>query len=422
MAVDVTQKLRDCNDYLKNTTFTFLDKAGNNEPALFLWVVVHKAARVAEAFYQEIIARQKHYSEHKTERGGLPEEATCFANRLENLKQCSQLLKTAASALQSEREKLTDEVLTELLPIVDKTSYESVVSTIQAVQKQLDEHYIKSWSNFAGTTWSLGKYVEWFSSRALQEIAAAPQSKKNETEEFSKVLEAVNQNDQSKILFINQGLKIKQALPSEIKTAKDALDWLEKTGHAASLTYADFTDFKEMTEEDLKRLFSLSPNLTHLLIAPYEMKALPDLPKTLLELDCSCGSLESLPKQLPTTLRKLSCSNNSLKELPPLHQIPLEELCCGHCPLETLASLPNTLKNLFCAGCPLSQGFGEKLPDLLEKMNCSGCQLLQGLPEQLPSALRYFNCAGCGQIQKLPSIPEGCEAFLPKTLKQEVSN
>ena len=66
----------------------------------------------------------------------------------------------------------------------------------------------------------------------------------------------------AKILSINRGLYLKKALPSSIKTAQAALEWLKRDEKACRfLTYGNFIGFPDIQNETIKQLIAVCPNL-----------------------------------------------------------------------------------------------------------------------------------------------------------------
>jgi Leucine-rich repeat (LRR) protein len=86
---------------------------------------------------------------------------------------------------------------------------------------------------------------------------------------------------------------------------------------------------------------------------------LPNLPQTLIRLDCYNNQLTSLPN-LPPNLIYLSCYNNQLTSLPNLPPT-LTRLICFDNKLTILPNLPPTLISLGCSGNQLIYLYDSKI-------------------------------------------------------------
>ena len=73
------------------------------------------------------------------------------------------------------------------------------------------------------------------------------------------------------------------------------------------------------------------------------------MPNILVILDCNNNQLKQLPNLQNTNLEMLNCSNNQLTSLPELPN-SIVRLDCENNQLTTLPELPNSLNNLFCRG------------------------------------------------------------------------
>lgn len=166
---------------------------------------------------------------------------------------------------------------------------------------------------------------------------------------------------------INQGMPLKTVLPPRIRTAKEAIAWLKiNISDSKLLKHADFREFHDFTDNDLKELIELCPNLTHLYLKSHNLTKIETLPTNLQVLDCSyCENLNDLP-ELPATLRILDCSGCHPFELPKLPE-GLQELYCISCPIVIFPELTATLKKLHCRGCPLDQESKERIVGWKEK-------------------------------------------------------
>ena len=135
------------------------------------------------------------------------------------------------------------------------------------------------------------------------------------------------------------------------------------------------------------------------------MTSLPDLPSSLLELDCWANQLTSLP-DLPSSLLELDCWDNQLTSLPDLPN-SLVTLRCWENQLTNLPDLPSSLEVLYCRDNQLTSL--PRLPSSLRSLGCERNQLT-GLPD-LPSSLLELDCGG-NQLTSLPALPNSLERLL----------
>lgn len=115
----------------------------------------------------------------------------------------------------------------------------------------------------------------------------------------------------AKILSINRGLSLNDALPPSIKTAQAALEWLKRDEEACKfLTYGNFIGFPDIQNETIKQLIAVCPKLEILGLESAEMTSIEQLPPLLrgLILD-ECPQLQSLPP-LPSTLKRVNIVNS----------------------------------------------------------------------------------------------------------------
>jgi hypothetical protein len=164
-----TALLRECNEYLRTNNFAFLNAKAEPETPINLWSALHKAAIVARSLHDDIAKSQQHYHNNRDKRTGLPDEAAIFSKRFANLKDFE---KSERAALEFLVKKSADcnnlVVLDEFVPIVDVASLGKAIRKIRKVLSDLNDNYLISHSNFFGTTWTLGKYIEWFEDRSKQ--------------------------------------------------------------------------------------------------------------------------------------------------------------------------------------------------------------------------------------------------------------
>jgi hypothetical protein len=93
------------------------------------------------------------------------------------------------------------------------------------------------------------------------------------------------------------------------------------------------------TRTDIIRHIMIQWASTTLYCYGNQLKALPELPKSLTTLDCSGNQLKALP-ELPKSLTTLYCSGNQLKALP---------------------ELPKSLTTLYCSGNQLKETHLQKI-------------------------------------------------------------
>jgi len=96
----------------------------------------------------------------------------------------------------------------------------------------------------------------------------------------------------------------------------------------------------------LTELPELPDSLIYLDCSYNNLKKLPVLPNSLIYLNCSCNNLIELPN-LPNSLTHLNCNNNNLRELPKLPNSLISLICYSNNLIE-LPDLPNSLTHLYC--------------------------------------------------------------------------
>ena len=183
--------------------------------------------------------------------------------------------------------------------------------------------------------------------------------------------------------------------------------------------FEDFNFKVSYTVNSKKFANRLPINLTCVTFELKNMKTLPYLPESLLELNCCSIKLKTLP-ELPKQLQILKCSNNELLKLPDLPPT-LESLYCDSNRLTSLPALPDSLRILSCESNPL-RVLPSLLPDLyrlhcknteitclptlpksLGILDCSN-NIIKVLPE-LPPTLDFLWCENC-HLTDLPTLPE----------------
>lgn len=158
-----------------------------------------------------------------------------------------------------------------------------------------------------------------------------------------------------------------------------------------------------------KKLTQLPPlcrftKLLQLSVCFNDLTELPELPASLIFLDCFNNKITSLPS-LPKTLKYLMCNNNLLTSLPPLPE-NLEKLYCEGNRLTQLPILPNNLCYLNCARNELVRL--PLLPNALKELYCSN-NTITVLPELLPNLL-VLDCEHT-LITRLSWLPDTLDDF-----------
>jgi hypothetical protein len=125
---------------------------------------------------------------------------------------------------------------------------------------------------------------------------------------------------------------------------------------------------------------------------------LPNLPSSLLRLECQYNQLTFLPL-LPGTLISINCNDNLLTSLPAL-PTSLINLSVSNNQLSSLPSLPQGLQQLSCY-----KNFLTTLPNLSDSLRYFSCaeNLITSLPS-LPTSLDFLNC-GLNPLISLPTLP-----------------
>ena len=142
-------------------------------------------------------------------------------------------------------------------------------------------------------------------------------------------------------------------------------------------------EFKQIINNvNLKKLPDLPKSLIELKCSGNNCIKLPDLPNLLTHLVCVYGKLIELPN-LPNSLTSLACYGNKLIKLPNLPNL-LEFLCCEKNNLTELPNLPNSLRHLDCSKNNLKEL--PNLPNSLEYLICFNNKLTE-LPD-LPNSLK----------------------------------
>lgn len=204
---------------------------------------------------------------------------------------------------------------------------------------------------------------------------------------------------------------------SGVKTSEEAIDYII----AHDLEVADLRNFKDVTDAQLKKLFSSGKKIDHLLISSAQnITKLPDECKNLQTLDChNCSNLTTLPDRMEvaTSLKLGFCKNitklpNGMSELNKLHcqyceltEIPegMHRLKTFHGPGNRFTCLPEdmpNLKRLCCAQNPCLKAIPENLIKL-EDLDISECPLLIEIPKKF-SMLKHLTLINCHLITQIP--------------------
>lgn len=130
-----------------------------------------------------------------------------------------------------------------------------------------------------------------------------------------------------------------------------------------------------------------------------KLRVLPLLPNSLEELYCSFCELTELPR-LPPTLKIIGCADNKLTQLPMLPHTLKKLRCNNNLLTELPALLPTSLVYLGCSSNQLTEL--PELPPTLKILECDNNELTE-LPA-LPPTLEELSCSG-NQIKKITNIP-----------------
>lgn len=214
--------------------------------------------------------------------------------------------------------------------------------------------------------------------------------------------------------FINQLLAVN---PNKRLTAKEALkdNWIlgiETEYYISNGIYTLFNSQAKNIDAFPKNIDSISitkckivslpplPKIKILsLIGNTDLEYLPDLPDTLVKLNCKgCKNLRKIPK-LPSSLKLLDVTEcSSLTYLPDLSK-SLEDLICTLCvKLEKLPSLPVSLITLTCNTCNFK--YLPELPPKLELLEVNKCKNLIKIPK-LPKSLIELKCDYCENLEEI---------------------
>ena len=163
----------------------------------------------------------------------------------------------------------------------------------------------------------------------------------------------------------------------------------------------DSKNNKEIMEYILQNLYKYT-NLKKFICSNYifQSSKLPELPNSLIELDCSKCNLKELPENLPISLQEINCSFNIITRLPEELPKGLINLNCSDNRLNELPKLPNTLRDLDC--CYNSLNKLPELPITLRYIDCN-FNFLNELPK-LPNKLKYLDCCD-NSLNELPQLP-----------------
>jgi Leucine-rich repeat (LRR) protein len=146
-------------------------------------------------------------------------------------------------------------------------------------------------------------------------------------------------------------------------------------------------------------------NLTNLRCDWCDLVAIPVLPPNVTEFNCSNNPMDALSEPLPQGLLTLICCNCYLERLPELPN-SLLHLECEHNVIRELPSLPTGLRNLLCVD-NMIEGLPE-LPNSLLELECDHNEIRE-LPA-LPDGIETVNCS-FNHIRELPALPDSLEDF-----------
>ena len=129
-----------------------------------------------------------------------------------------------------------------------------------------------------------------------------------------------------------------------------------------------------------------SLNITSIDLYKKGLKVLPELPKTLISLECNQNFLKELPK-LPNKLEHINCTDNEIQYLKDLPQ-SLKTMYFGFNEIKYIDKLPDGLVELYIHNNDLT--YLPKLPSTLQDLGC-GDNNLKRLPD-LPDSIKWFCC------------------------------
>ena len=150
---------------------------------------------------------------------------------------------------------------------------------------------------------------------------------------------------------------------------------------------------------DLEGISNFS-SLVSLNVSDNELKVLPKLPPNLKTLRCTNNKLTVLPN-LPASLTILTCDNNRLSSLPTLPK-SLKQLNCSLNNLASLPELPRTIEGFYCSYNQITV-----LPALSASLTDMGCanNNISELPT-LPKNLILLSCFNNPSLKCLPTLPD----------------
>jgi len=119
------------------------------------------------------------------------------------------------------------------------------------------------------------------------------------------------------------------------------------------------------------------------------------------ELDCSLSFLHDLPK-LPKELKRLICTDNYIEIYKNLPKTLIEFDCSGDYEVKEISKLPKRLEILKCSDCDQLTNL-PKFPETLVELDCSNCQRLSKLPK-LPEKLEILDVSGT-VLSPFPKLP-----------------
>jgi hypothetical protein len=158
----------------------------------------------------------------------------------------------------------------------------------------------------------------------------------------------------------------KSGLPGPLLLSGLAIDHIPYIPSNATHLFCDFTEITSIPELPPSIIYLNCSNNLHL-------TKLPILPEKLEILFCKNTNVESLP-DLPQSLLKLNCSNTEIKILPPFNKNKnLTEIYCNESPISLMGDLPPCIKVFSCANCPIK--CLPYLPNSLKELYCYNTML-----------------------------------------------
>ena len=176
----------------------------------------------------------------------------------------------------------------------------------------------------------------------------------------------------------------------------------------------------ECQKNSLVFMVPLPPQLVEFNCGNNNLIELPELSSTLLLLKCEKNKLIELPDRLPPRLKELICFKNKLVKLPDELPLELEILECGANDIHLCPVIPKSIKilcinstlitelhlslellQLVCINCNNTSitDLGV-IPPNLRELHCNNT-LIIGLPDELPESLKILNCNSSTSVLSL---------------------